>query len=261
MILLPHLETDMTQACQLSCVACNHAVPLWRARGPWTAKRQQVQHDLGHLATFAHTPMWGALGGEPLLNHDLIDILHVVRDTGIADRTSVWTNGLLLRRQRPEFWRAFDELVVSIYPDKHDDSSLEWIAKKCADEGVRYVPRDERAYPNFMTFLEKVPTDARVTQLKYATCAFRRGNNYAASYGFFFMCCCGPHIPLLVQDRAFGDDGIAIAGLTEERLAEYIGRVEPLGACTVCAGRDTATRIPWSEQRDPIIWLKQSAGN
>lgn len=260
MITLPHLETDITQACQLSCVACNHAVPLWRAHGPWAAKREQVERDLSTLARFAHTPTWGALGGEPLLHHGLVDILKTVRDTGIADRTSVWTNGLLLPRQKPEFWRAFDELVVSIYPGKHDAASLDWIAKKCEDEGVRYVPRDERANPNFMTFLEPVPTGPAVTQAKYTGCAFRRGNNYAASYGFFFMCCCGPHLPMLVQGRAFGDDGVRIEGLTEDGLAAYIGQVEPLGACTHCAGRDTAKRIPWSEQRDPVIWLKTSAG-
>jgi hypothetical protein len=260
MITLPHLETDMTQACQLSCVACNHAVPLWRAHGPWTATRAQVVKDLSHLATFAHTPMWGALGGEPLLNHDLVNILKAVRDTGIADATSVWTNGLLLRKQSSEFWQSFDQLVVSIYPGKLTDDDLDWIAKKCEDTGRGYVPRDERTHPNFMTFLEPVPTGPHLTQAKYDACAFRRGHNYAASYGFFFMCCCGPHIPLLIQERKFGDDGVEIHGLTEAGLVAYIARIEPLGACTHCAGRDTAKRIPWRERRDPVLWLKQSAG-
>jgi cyclic pyranopterin phosphate synthase len=257
---LPHLETDMTQACQLSCVACNHAVPLWRAHGPWTAKREDVARDLGHLATIAHTPMWGALGGEPTLNHDLVDILKTVRDTGIADRTSVWTNGLTARKMKPEFWRAFDQLVVSIYWGKLADDDIDWITKKCEDEGVEFVGRDERVNPNFMTFLEPKPTNAIMTQKKYDVCSFRRGNNYAASYGFFFMCCCGPHIPLLVQGRSFGDDGIKIEGLTLEQLVAYCERTDPLGACTHCAGRETAKRIPWRERRDPVIWLKQSSG-
>lgn len=261
MITVPHLETDITQACQLSCVACNHAVPLWRKHGPWFARASQVEKDLAHLSTLVHTPAWGALGGEPLLHRDLPGILSVVRSSGIADSLSVWTNGLLVRKQSEDFWRSFDELVVSIYPGKLTDEDLTWIAAACADHGVRFTPRDERATPNFMTFLEPKPTSAPVTAKKYRDCEFRRGHNYAASYGFFFMCCCGPHIPMLVQGREFGEDGIRIEGLTPEALEAYLSRIEPLGACSSCAGRGTSSKwIPWSEERNPVIWMRASAG-
>lgn len=262
MINLPHIATDVTQACQLSCVACNHAVPLWRKHGVKTATVEDVERDLTHLATFVHVKSWAAMGGEPLLHHNLVNVLIAARRTGLMDRVQVWTNGLLVQRQPDLFWRSLDELVVSIYPGKLDDALLAWIEKKCQDEGVCYLPRDERpnAQPNFMTFLEPTPTDAVTTQNKYTSCAFRGGHNCCASHGFFFMCCCGPHIPLLVQGRSYGDDGVRIDGLTEAGLLTYMHQREPFGACTHCAGRHTAKRIPWSEQRDPVIWLNASAG-
>lgn len=261
MIHIPHLETDVTTACQLSCVACNHHVPLWRTfkGGPRAAVPGQVHKDLSHLATFLHADRWGALGGEPTLHAKLTDILKIVRNTGICDEIEVWTNGLTLQRMKPDFWRAFDILVLSVYPGKHNQTSLDWIQQKCYDERIELVVKDEGAHPNFMTLLEPKPTDAAATKAKFAGCFFRHFSR-VANDGFFFTCCCAPHMPMLVQGREFGNDGISIEGLTEAALNAYLTKTEPLGACTVCAGRDTAVPIKWHEAKDPSDWLRASAG-
>lgn len=261
MIIIPHLETDITQACQLSCVACNHHVPVWRKTkgGPWAAEPEQVRKDLFHLASFLHADRWGALGGEPLLHSKLIDILKIARDSGIADKTEVWTNGLLLPRQSDEFWRSFDVLVLSIYPGKHTDESLDWIIQKCHDTGRELVIKDERRTPNFRTLLEPEPTGEYQTQLKFNGCFFRHFSR-VANYGYFFTCCCAPHMPMLLHGAPFGTDGVKIEGLTEEGLLAYLSRSEPLSVCKSCAGRDTAVDIVWREEKDPDAWVKASAG-
>lgn len=261
MILIPHLETDVTTACQLSCVACNHSVPLWRARkgGPLVTMPDQVAEDLGHLSLFLHAEKWGALGGEPLLHPVLCDILDTVRLTRVADVIEVWTNGLLLRRQKERFWRSFDHLVHSIYPGKFTEHELAWIRDACRDHGVVYVPKDERNHPNFRTMLEKEPTAADATRSKFAGCFFRHFSR-SATEGYFFTCCCGPQIPLLIQGRSFGDDGVRIADSNEESIRTYLDRTEPLGACTVCAGRDTAQPLTWREEKDPTRWVAASKG-
>lgn len=259
MLHLRHLETDVTQACQLSCVACNHLVPMWRKAGPWFARPAQVDADLSHLSTFVHADRWGALGGEPLLHKQLVDILAIVRATHIADAIEVWTNGLLLPQMSESFWQAFDILVLSIYPGKHTDASLAWIADACAAHGIRLEHKDERQRPNFRTLLEPTPTDPPTTATKFAQCFFRHFSR-SASYGYFFTCCCAPHMPMLLQGRPFGTDGVPIAGLTEAGLSAYLTRTEPLGCCTLCAGRETAQPIPWTEERNPLQWLHASAG-
>jgi cyclic pyranopterin phosphate synthase len=261
MIHLPHLETDLTQACQLSCVGCNHSVPLWRHRkgGPWSADPAQVELDLNRLAKIAHSDVWAALGGEPTLHPKVVEILGIARRSRIGERIEVWTNGISLQKMHREFWESFDVLVLSIYEDKLADDALDWIRNRCHQAGVELVEKDERTWHNFRTMLEPVPTDAAATKAKYNGCFFRMFSR-AVSYGYFFTCCCGPHLPMLVQDRNFGEDGIAIDGITEEALHNYLTRKEPLGACTICAGRDTAKPITWHEVKDPVRWLNASKG-
>jgi cyclic pyranopterin phosphate synthase len=256
---VPHLETDVTTACQLSCVACNHHVPLWRKRGPTFADPRQVELDLERLSGFLHASVWGALGGEPLLHKSLVEILHIVRDSGICDKIEVWTNGLMLPQMGQSFWRSFDVLVVSIYPGKHTEESLGWIVQKCKDEGVVYSPRDEGANRNFRTLLEETPTSPEETKAKYQGCFFRQFSR-VVNNGYFYTCCCAPHMPILLQGREHGADGIAIEGLNERLLRGYLTREEPLEACSMCAGRDTAKPIEWREQRNPDAWIRESAG-
>ena len=261
MIPIPHLETDITQACQLSCVGCNHSVPLWRKvkGGPWLADPRQVEKDLNHLSTMVHADRWGALGGEPLLSNRLIDILKVARSSGVADKLEVWTNGILLPRQSEEFWKSFDILVLSVYAGKHTKASLAWIKEQCEATGVELVVKDETRQANFMTLFEPVETNAPVTKDKFDRCFFRQFSR-VANYGFFFTCCCAPHLPMLVKGQPYGTDGIAIDGLTEEALKAYLERSEPLGVCTICAGRDTALPLVWQEEKDPVAWMQKSGG-
>lgn len=264
MISIPHLETDVTQACQLSCVACNHAVPLWRKHGPWTNTPEQVSKDLTALSKVAHAGAWAALGGEPLLNKRLDEIVLAARESGIANQYGVWTNGVafaaLKAQGRLGFLDHVEALVLSRYPGKLTDEAVADMRQTCAEHGATLIYRDEINEPNFMTWLEKEPTDGPTTKKKYAECSFRRGHNYAASYGYFFACCCGPHLPMHVMGRPYGSDGIALDGITEEALGNYLNDPEPFGACSICAGRNTAVKIPWREERDPVIWLAKSAG-
>jgi hypothetical protein len=259
MLTIRHLETDITQTCQLSCVACNHHVPLYRQKGPTHARPAQVEQDLNHLAGFLRAERWGAVGGEPLLAPALLDILRIAKASGVAVKTEVWTNGLRLPQMPPAFWQAFDVLILSVYEGKHDDASLAWIADACADHGVELTVKDERLRPNFRTLLEPAPTDAETTRQKFAQCFFRRFSR-VANDGYFFTCCCSPHMPVLLQGKPFGTDGVAIEGLTETGLREFLNRTEPLGSCTLCAGRETATPVRWHEQRDPDRWVAESAG-
>lgn len=259
MLKLRHLETDVTQACQLSCVACNHHVPLWRKHGPWMADPKQVEHDLTRLARIMHTEKWGALGGEPLLHKKLVDILHIARDSGIADQIEVWSNGLLVESMPPAFWRSLDILVLSIYPGVLGTAALIRIEDLCATHGVQLEKKDERTKPNFRTLFEPTQTRGDVTRRKFEQCFFRKYSR-SASYGYFFTCCCAPHMPMLMQSKPFGTDGIPIHGISEAALLEYLTRTEPLGACDLCAGRETAVKIPWSEERQPLRWIEKSRG-
>lgn len=266
MIHIPHLESDITTACQLSCVGCNHMVPLWRSTGVWKSNPQQVEKDLNHLATIVHADRWGALGGEPTLSKDLVPVLKIVRDSGICDQIEVWTNGILpakwcrSKNDRPDFWCAeWDILVVSRYKGKLTDEDVATLKSYCRSVGKQIEIKDERTWHNFRTNLEAVPTGPEATKAKYDSCFFKQFSR-VVNNGYFYTCCCSPHMPRLLQGRPEGSDGIAIEGLTEDALQAYLTRVEPLGCCTICAGRDTAKPVEWGEEKDPARWLEASSG-
>jgi hypothetical protein len=227
----------------------------------WRAVPSQIHDDLTHLATIMHADAWGALGGEPTLHPQLSEICRIARASGIADKIEVWTNGINIAKGRmpKDFWSSFDVLVLSIYEGRHDDRSLDTIRELCAVANVQLVEKDERTWHNFRTNLEPAPTPPDVTKRKYDGCFFRQFSR-VANRGYFYTCCCAPHQPVLLQGRPHGSDGIPIAGLTERALRAYLTREEPLGCCTICAGRDTAKAIEWGEERDPERWVRKSAG-
>lgn len=263
MITIPNLDCDVTSRCNASCCHCNRMVNPYRFApgGPPSTTPQQVEHDLYHFGLIARTKRWAALGGEPTLHKQLVDILRVVRASGVCEDIAVWTNGIILRRMSDEFWRAFDTLVVSVYPGKVSDEDVQWIRDKCVGEGVRLELKDERVAPNWTRILEAEPTDAATTYTKYHQCWFRTYCR-ALNFGYLFQCCTSPHIPQLLQGREYGADGVKIEGLMEQGMRDFLFRDEPLGACTVCMGRNTPRDVfvPWEEAKDKDEWLRVSRG-
>ena len=263
MLTIPHLETNCTAACQNRCISCNHFVPMDVPNVKASmARPEQMERDLRLLGRVLHADAYGMLGGEPTLHPQLVDLLNVARASQIADRVEVWTNGQRLRQMGDDFWTAFDVLVVSAYPGKLADDDLAWIAAKSAEAGVRLEVKDERRYPNFTQLLEAAPTGPLATQSKYRACWFK-GYSRVVDDGFFFRCCTSPYIPRLLQGRPFGADGLAVdEGLTEAKVAAFLGQPYAMESCKICAGRNTPSAVPvaWREIDDPAEWLAASSG-
>lgn len=260
MIRLPHLETNVTIACQNRCVSCNHFVPLQLDHIRESMISPEVlERDLRNFGRVAHVEAWAAIGGEPTLHPDLVGLLAVARRSGVADRTEVWSNGQRLERMPAAFWSAFDVLVVSAYPGKIDDEEIEWIKGRCLMHGLHLELKDERHYPNFSRLL--APTTGAETREKFAACWFKTYSRVLDA-GYFYACCTSPFIAPLLLGKPWGFDGLAVdETLTEGRLRAFLERREPLAGCGPCAGRNTrwSTPQPWSEERQPERWLEASA--
>lgn len=263
MIRLDHLESNVTVACQLRCVSCNHFTSIQAARFKASMMPPEIlERDLAHFGRVAHVDRWAAIGGEPLLNPRLVEILQVARRSGVMDKIEVWTNGIALAGVSSDFWRSVDVLVVSAYPGVLSDDDIARIYAKCDREGVELVVKDERQVPNFERLLEPTPTDDATTQRKWAGCFFR---NYSRvlDWGYFARCCTSPFIPMLIQGRPFGSDMLKVdESLTEHALTAFLNRDTFMESCRTCAGLDPANRRhqPWREVRDPAAWLRASAG-
>lgn len=265
MIRIHHLETNVTVACQLSCVSCNHYVPMQRASAKKSmATAKQMEQDLYWLVRAGlRADAYGMLGGEPTLHPQLVDLLWVARKSGVSPLIEVWTNGLSLNRQPQEFWNKelFDKLVLSAYPGTLDDEAIALIQGKCEQHGIALRVNDERRVPNFEQLIEREPTLPEETRIKYQACFFRQFSRVVDN-GFFYRCCTTPFIPKLLFGQLEGTDGIRVEGITEEMLNAFLSQKDPALSCTRCVGLNPANRRrqDWTQVRDAAEWELASSG-
>lgn len=266
MINLPHLETNVTIACQLRCANCNHFVAIQTDRFKESmVEAESLKRDLNIFSRVCHVDAYAMIGGEPTLHPEIVELLEVARESGIADSLEVWTNGIGLLSRLPEshrFWQSFDRLVLSRYPGKLTNEEVSTIANVCgrSQVGIRLI--DETQHPNWTQLLDPSPASDQYAQEKYDKCWFRT-YCYVLDNGYFGRCCTSPFIPKLIQGRQFGDDMLSVdEGLGEEELQAYLDRVEFMESCRVCAGRETPSSVPveWKEERDTEKWLTASRG-
>lgn len=263
MIRLPHLETNVTAACQNRCISCNHFVPLQLANFKRSMiDPRQMARDLAIFSQFVHVDAYGMLGGEPTLHPEIERLLYIAKASEVADRVELWTNGQTLRQMPESFWAAPDVIVVSAYPGKLTDDDLDWIRNRSAQARIGLEIKDERRYPNFTQLLEPKDTDPQATQRKYEQCWFKTFSRVLDN-GYFYRCCTSPYIPKLLQNRPEGSDGLRVDQLlTEEKIARFLNQSTAMQSCTICAGRNTpsARPVPWREVKEPAAWLAASSG-
>ncbi len=267
MVRLPHLETNVTSACQNRCNSCNHFVPLQLGR-PFMLDPVVMERDLKNLSRICKVEKYGMLGGEPTLHPRLPELIQIAHDSGIAREIEVWTNGQRLATglhhrgfySAELFWDSpWNALIVTAYPGKLDDRDIHILSDACAAYNKRFELKDERNHPNFTQLLKKQPERAQET---FDLCWFKTFSRVLDN-GFFYLCCCGPYIPKLLLGKPEGTDGLRIDEHTsEEELLAFLNRREALESCGTCAGRNTKDAVPvtWGETKDPQAWTEVSSG-
>lgn len=258
MIVLPHLETNVTLSCQNRCVSCNHFVPLQTK--DFKASMMEpatLERDLFFFGRVARTRIWAAIGGEPLLNPKLVELLHVAKRSQAVGVVEVRTNGQALLDMEDDFWRALmgGAMVVTPYPGKLGPMSRGRIAELCEENFVRL----EWHEPQFVGLLEPATTP-EAAAAKYRSCWFRTFS-HVLDHGVFYRCCTTPFIPSLLLGLPKGTDGLVVdETLTGEKLEAFLNQAETPASCAVCCGIATPSSRPinWREIGDPQQWLHAS---
>ena len=245
MITRPHGETNVTLACQNSCVGCNHLLPMQK---PWFIDPLMLYRDLTAMAKIVHFDRYNLVGGEPTLHPEILTLLNIARQSGIADTLEITTNGQAYRNWSDELYQKIDELIVTPY--KLTQMDLDIIADKCRQHDTLF-----QVHPVIFTecaFKEKSPQD--IAQGRFNACWYNI-NRHVIDGGYFYRCCTAPFIPSVLLGLPKEHDGIAIEGLTEQALADYLCTREVPASCFVCAS-NMGNRIEWRENRDN--WLNES---
>ena len=131
MLQIPHLEFHVTHSCNLTCQGCTHFtnhghVGMFDTKvlGEWFSNwnKRITPKDIS------------ILGGEPLLNKNLIEIIKLTRESWIRpenSKTRIVTNGLLVHRWDESLPRALEKYncIIEVSVHSHDEEYLNLLKK------------------------------------------------------------------------------------------------------------------------------------
>ncbi len=263
-ILARSLEVNLTSHCNLSCYGCDHASPV---NAEEYLSVEELRRDLAALSPVYHVFEFRLTGGEPFLHPELMEVVAAIRGSGIADKITLVTNGVLLHKASEELWKRIDRLVVSIYPGvkrrlSHDD--LRDLAHR---HGMLlwHKPTDEFT----IKLLHSRNGDDDLVKAIYDTCTLKT-SCHTLHHGRYFKCSPSPFMPNWLRRVGVGapvwpGDSVLVRDNPDlhEQLKAFLSCEEPLGACRYClgcAGRPTesrqmnrATVQEWLSEKDPDV--------
>ncbi|MBQ7561463.1 MAG: radical SAM protein [Synergistaceae bacterium] len=130
---LINFEVHLADHCNLNCVGCNHFSPLAE---PSCVSIETFKRDFERMGElFSHKcGRIHLLGGEPLLNPDVIELMKIARENFPEGEINIYTNGILLPQQDEKFWRACHDnninIIMTHYPIKIDVDKINSLADK-----------------------------------------------------------------------------------------------------------------------------------
>jgi MoaA/NifB/PqqE/SkfB family radical SAM enzyme len=233
------LEYSVAYHCNLRCRHCSHLSPFVEKHFP---SAESFRADLAALSGALHAETLRLLGGEPLLNPHVSAFLREAKESRIADRVMVTTNGLLLDRVNDAFWSAVDLVLVTGYPGFDVESAMRRAAPRARAAGAElWLCRmtDFRA-----TVVTRPHPHDWITSAIFATC------NDAHLYqchmvheGYLYKCAVPPFLPGYLQKCGHDGydphaDGLAIHGTSDlaGRLSRFLHSTRPPAACGYCLG-------------------------
>ncbi len=241
-------EINAVRHCTNACVVCNHASTRYTEK--YFMEPSVLKRDLDVMKNHLRTRILFVQGGEPLLHPKIVELMNLVCDSGIARQCGVLTNGKLLPKMKDDFWETLAkrgmELRMSCYPDL-DPAIVPFAEEKSKHYGFFVRPQQ---------ITEFKPLFLKNDGSTYFGCPWNRC--LTIHEGYFYLCPLTVFFPKQFMGLPETIDGIAIEGMTDERLQIALGRKEPLETCKICAGAKGES-IPWKQNNSKAEW-EQEAG-
>ncbi len=240
-------ELHVVEHCNLRCAHCCNMSPYLDDK---TLSVAEIDAQLRGLAQHLHADVFKIMGGEPLLHPDITEILRVIPRTGIADTVRLFTNGLLLKQMRDDFWEALDHLTVSSYASAPvKPAHLDELRAKARRFGVILNVKQVDQFSEVMCSHRRAEDDP-VTQATYDAC-WLRDRCLVVRGGRFFKCTRAAYVRELKEritltgvpydegeaERRWAGDGVPLtAPDLAATLLTYMNDPRPLDACRACRG-------------------------
>jgi hypothetical protein len=232
-------EYNVVEHCNLKCALCDHSSPLLPRK---FADLESFRADLRVLSSVLHLDELKLLGGEPLLHPDLVSFLQVARESGLAERITLVTNGVLLHRADPKIFDWIDMLWISTYPGVKIRADLTALRKLAQERGFRLRLKAIAAFRQ-TALNSRNGNDALVSRI-YRSCHLAHvWSCHTIHEGRYFKCSPAPFLQprMALRGTAVDNrprDGVAIHGnpMLRSDLERYLASAEPLEACFYCLG-------------------------
>jgi organic radical activating enzyme len=263
-ILARSVEVNLTAHCNLACYGCDHASPVHAEE---YLSVEEFAKDLAALAPVYHVFEFLLTGGEPLLHPRLLDVIDTIRRSGVAEKITLMTNGVLLHKAPEALWSKIDKIGVSVYPGVNRKLDERQISDLAVRHGLLlwYKPTD-----TFTTkLLHGENRDPDLVQTIYSTCTLRT-SCHTIHKGRYFKCSPSPFLPdwldrLGLDSKILARDGVPLRDNPDlhDQLTAYLRDEKPLAACSYCLGcvgrtvplrqMNKAAARQWLSEKDPEV--------
>ena len=232
------LEFGPSLHCNYRCAHCSHVAPFLKSH---FADLERFTADVTALAQVLHVGRFRFAGGEPLLHPDLLAFVEVVRQSGIADRIQVCTNGVLLSRMPDSFFRLIDSLAISWYDDRLEATQVEAVRQKCRQSNTKFEVQPVRRF-RIMDADEPLPSPT--VRRIFDSCQIAH-SWYCQTFldGLFYLCSRPLVTDNYLQAKGLGPTDFRTADALpihqpnlHQRMIEYLSSRTPLGSCSHCLG-------------------------
>lgn len=250
--MLHKLETNIVDGCNLNCRGCSHFSNLFSQQDkiPFATYRK----DLKKIADNLYIDQFNMLGGEALLNKDIIDYIEYTSEIMPETEIILITNGLLIPKMSKDFFECCKKndvtIAISGYKPtlKLKDSIIEILKVHEVDYNFR---RDVSDFGKNIDLKGENEPEIAVTRCRENTCHFlRQGRIYKCPFealgNKFFS-----HFNLNI--RLSGGVDIYQDDLDWRVVANNLCN-KPVDACRYCGKEE---RIEWKNGTEPVIedWI------
>lgn len=254
--LIESLETNIVDNCNLNCRGCSHFSNLFKhgEKVPFDI----FCRDLKQIAEHVWIYQFNLLGGEALLDANIIDYINYAREILPDSEIYLISNGLLIPRQKQEFFECCREnnILISVSAYKPTLQLEEKIRDVLEHNGIVYTFRySKEEFGKNIDLTGTVDPYEAVKNCRENGCHFFR-------YGKIFKC---PFEALGNKLFEFYHLGIKFDGgydiydesLNWDIVADSLIH-KPVHACRYCGKEE---RIEWRVANKPVLddWIVKKA--
>lgn len=247
---------NLADHCNLNCQSCNRFCPI---ADEYTLPVNEFKKDMERIACLTDHDIehLDLIGGEPLLNPDIIEIMYAAREIFPLAPIAIDSNGILVLNQSKEFFKALRDnnirLIMTKYPI---NLNYDAISRRLDEEEINYsytVSSTDSVKTTYrLPLIEKGNMDPMQNYLKcwYSNeCITVRDGRvftcpiaaYAHYYNKYF------HKDLYVGDR----NSISIYDVEGiDEIFEFLKK--PIPFCQYCDISGYVFDIPWAVSKKSI---------